>query len=213
LIAAFVVLVALATGLVTITPGRIRAYRLSTPVFSLHPDRDAVRAGIHNAVVVIPDGWGSRLIARLWAAGIPVHRSSRLYAAIDACTLEQILSAGEAAGLDANRLASVLDSAAALGLPGVPANLTEDGNLRLQPGGEPAPECRQELVVDRRGFYQFGPYLWLNNARLDGDVVWARDLGPRNAPLFQRYSGRRFYRYAPGQDGQPVFLPMDRPSW
>ena len=212
LAAAFVVVVALVTGLVTITPGRVEAYRLSTPVFNLHPDRDAARAGIRDAVVVIPDGWGSRLIARMWAAGIPVERSSRLYAAIDACTLEQLLTAAESTAAGSAGLARALDSAAALRRPGVPANLTEDRNLRLQPGDVPA-ACRVEIEVDRRGFYQFGPYLWLNDAGLDGDVVWARDLGPRNEALFRRYSGRRFFRYAPGPAGAPVLMPMGGASW
>src|SRR5258708_39162278 len=51
-------------GLVAITPGRLNAYRSGTPVFALHPDRDAKTAGITRAIVVIPDGWGPRLIAR-----------------------------------------------------------------------------------------------------------------------------------------------------
>ena len=67
-----------------------------------------------------------------------------------------------------------------------------------------------EIRFDRRGFLAYAPFLYLNTARLDGDIVWARDMGKRNAPLFARYAGRRFYRYAPStRDGPPVFTPLD----
>jgi hypothetical protein len=213
--AAFAALAAIVMGLATLTPGRIEAYRRSTPIYSLHPDRDAEAANIHQAVVVVPDGWGTRLIARMWQQHIPVRRSSRLYGAIDACALEQALARAETTLTDApGSLLAALDSLAARREPGVPARLTDDVNLRLKPGVQPAPECVAEIEVDRRGFLQFGPLLWLNNATLDGDVVWARDLGPRNAALFRRYAGRRFYRYAPGgPGGEPVFLPLDGAGW
>jgi hypothetical protein len=208
--AAFAVLVAIAVGLVAITPGRVAAYRRATPIFNLHPDRDAERVGISNAVVVIPDGWGSRLIVRMWALGVPVRRSNRLYARIDACTLEQALGRAEREPAAQARLLATLDSLAALGRPGLPSDATEDPNLRLLPDGELAPACREEIAFDRGGALAFAPFLYLNSARLDGDVVWARDLGPRNAALFARYPGRRYYRYAPPAPGQPpVFTPLD----
>src|SRR5205085_11573084 len=116
---------------VTFLPDQVTAYRRSTPVFSLHPDRDAARAGITHAVVVIPDGWGTRLIARMWQQGILVRRSNRLYAAIDACTLERALDAAEADTAAQGRLAATLDSLASLHHPGTPTRLTADENLRL----------------------------------------------------------------------------------
>jgi hypothetical protein len=40
--------------------------------------------------------------------------------------------------------------------------------------------------------------------------VWARDLGDLNGPLFQRYRGRSFFRYAPAADGAaPAFVPVE----
>jgi 4-amino-4-deoxy-L-arabinose transferase-like glycosyltransferase len=198
----------------TFTPGRVEAYRRTTPMFSLHPDRDAARARISHAVVVIPDGWGTRLIARMWAAGIPVRRSTRIYAAIDACTLELALDSAERDTTARENLGRALDSLASLRRPGVPARLTDDENLRLIAGSTLAAPCAMEVVVDRRGYYSYAPFLWLNNASLDGNIVWARDLGPRNAALFTRYAGRRFYRYAPGgPDRAPVLLPLDGPGW
>ena len=104
----------LAVGLATVTPQRFVEYHRGTPVFDLHPDRDARRVGIHDAVVVIPDGWGTRLITRMWALGVAPRLSTRLYGAIDACTLEQALdgAALDATGRTRRRLVGTLDSLA-----------------------------------------------------------------------------------------------------
>lgn len=209
-VAAFAALVALLFGLATITPGRLEAYRRSTPLFALHPDRDAARAGLRHAVVLIPDGWGSRLIARMWAAGIPVRRSTRLYGAMDACALEQALDAHASAGGGPETLARVLDSLAALGRPGARLGVTDDPNLRLAPNESLPAECRAEIDFDRQGFYSFAPYLHLNRATLDGDVVFARDLRDENGPLLRRYADRRFYRYLP-RNGAPTLVPLNTP--
>lgn len=194
--------VALAFGLVTLAPNRYRAYRESSTVLNHHPDRAA--AGLDRAVVLIPDGWGSRLIARMWAAGIPVRSSTRLYGAIDACTLEQALDRAETdAGAHA-RLAGTLDSLARLRRPGVRAGITEDRALRLLPDERLPQDCAAEIAFDRRGALAFAPYLYLNTATLDGPVVWARDLRDRNDALRRRYAGRTFYRYAPDvMGGEP----------
>lgn len=203
------VTVALVVGTVSLTPWRIAAYRDSTPTLNFHPDRDAARAEIHNAVVLIPDGWGSRLINRMWALGVPVRRSTRLYAAIDACTLHRALDEAERGSATGADLSSRLAALAALGRPGAPAGVTGDRNLRI-PTWEPlAPQCVEEIGFDRRGFLAFAPYLYLNNATLDGDVVWARDMRSGNAVLAARYPGRRFYRYEVEPGGRSRFTRME----
>jgi hypothetical protein len=168
--ATFAVLAAIVVGLIAITPGRVLVYRRGTPAFSLHPDRDAQRRGLAHALVVIPDGWGTRLIARMGQLGVPVRRSSRLYAAIDACTLEHALDAAERGAAAPGRLMLALDSLAALRRPGARAGVTPDENLRLLPGVLPA-ECGVQIAVDRRGYYSFSPVRYLNTAPLDGDIV------------------------------------------
>ncbi len=211
MVAVMAVVLAMATGLVAIAPSRLAAYRASTPMLSLHPARDAARAGIHNAVVLIPDGWGTRLIARMWERGVPVRRTGRLYAAIDACTLQGALDAAERDGTASTKLVTLLDTLAALKRPGVPAGLTEDRNLRI-PTWEPLrPECVDEVVFDRTGFLAFAPFLYLNNASLDGDIVWARDLRDGNGRLLVRYPERAVFRYAPDTPGgMPAFHPVAR---
>jgi hypothetical protein len=197
--------VALAFGLATITPSRLAAYRSSSAMLNHHPDRDA--AGLDGAVVLIPDGWGSRLIARMWEAGVPVPRSTGLYAAIDACTLELALDAADDS-LARSMLPATLESLAAAGRPGERLHRTDDAALRLLPGPLP-PACEAEIAFDQRGFLAFAPYLYLNTPFLDGPVVWARDLRDRNDALRRRYPDRRFFRYAPTADGgAPQLIPL-----
>lgn len=208
-VATVAMLAAVLVGLVALTPGRIIAYRRATPLFSLHPDRDAQRAVVRHAVIVIPEGWGPRLIARMWAAGVPMRRSGRLFGEIDACTLEQALDAAEREGRAPAGLLATLDSLAVLRRPGVRATVTEDPGLRLPADGRLADVCVREIETDRRGALVFAPFLYLNTSGLDGDIVWARDMGSRNAALFRRYSGRAFYRYAPLRPGgAPVLTPL-----
>ncbi len=207
--------VVLLLGLAVLTPGTLAAYGRAAPVFDLHPDRDARRAGIAHAVVVIPDGWGSRIIARMEALGVRPPRAMRLYAAIDACALEQALDAAalDRTGAARSHLGGTLDSLAALRRPGIRTDATQDPNLRLPADGVLAPACRAELAFDARGFIEFTPFLYLNHPSLDGDVVWARDLGPWNADLFARYPGRGLYRYAPEAPGRaPHFVPLTGPG-
>lgn len=196
--------VALAVGLSAIAPSRLAAYRASTPMLNYHPERDA--AGLDHAVVLIPDGWGTRLIARMWAAGVPVPRSTRLYAAIDACTLEQTLTRAEADPAARAHLVDTLEALARQKRPGVRLDRTDDRALRLPTAGPLPPDCEAEIAFDQRGFLAFAPYLYFNTAALDGPVVWARDLRDRNDQLRRRYPDRRFYRYAPPGPGLPPRL-------
>jgi hypothetical protein len=202
--------VGIAVGGVMLTPERIRTYRDSTPALNLHPDRAARQAGLDHAVVVIPDGWGSRLIARMWAEGVPVRRSTRFYIAIDACTLEGVLDHAAADPRARAGLVETLDSLAALEQPGVPFNATADPLLRLPADGRISPDCAAEIEYDRTGFLLFAPFLYLNNAELDGPVVFARDMRDRNERLRRRYPDRSFFRFAPAAPGEdPVLTPLE----
>lgn len=195
--------VALGMGLATIAPSRLVTYRDSTAMLNLHPDRAA--ADLDHAVVLIPDGWGTRLIARMWEAGVPVPRSTSLYAAIDACTLELALDAADDPGAR-ELLLPRLEALAARGRPGVRLDRTPDAALRLPHPGPLPPPCEEEIAFDQPGFLAFAPVLYFNNASLDGPVVWARDLRDRNDALRRRYPDRRFFRYAPLEPGAPPRL-------
>jgi hypothetical protein len=212
--AAAVVALAFVVGLATISPERLRGYRQSAPVANLDPERDAAAAGVRDAVVLVPDGWGSRLITRMWSMGVTMYGSTRLYKAIDACTLDLALEEARRNPAKRARILATLDSLAALGRPGVETSVTEDPHLRLPASavaGAPLPaKCIEELRLDQPGFLNYPRFLWLNDVRFDGDVVWVRDQGRWNDEIARRFAGRRFYRYGPVvAGGPPVFTPLD----
>ena len=195
----------------TLGPRRLASYSTVGTALALHPDEDARSAGIAHAVVLIPDGWGTRLIARMWASGLSVLQSERLYKAFDACGLEERLAAAERAGERGDALATRLAADAQTADAGqVATGVTRDPMLRLPSDHRLTPRCMEELTRDQRGTLQFAPYLYLDGPTLDGEVVWARELGEADAALRRLYPDRTFYRYAQAFGGTaPTFTKLE----
>ncbi|MEO6025519.1 MAG: hypothetical protein ABIR79_01450, partial [Candidatus Binatia bacterium] len=188
----------------TLAPNRLWSHRMIGSAIALHPEEDATRAGIARAVVLVPDGLGSRLIVRLWAAGVPMTQTSALYKRADACRLTEAL-ATTAPGPD---FRARLDGALVGATPGKRAQgASPDAMLRLPDDGKVSQRCAAELGRDRRGMLQFAPYLYLNTPTLDGPIIWARELGGEDdAALARRYPDRPVYRYrGPQRDGGERF--------
>jgi hypothetical protein len=192
-----------------LAPQRLASYSIDHTVLALHPDADAQRAGLHHAVAVVRDGWGTRLIARMWDAGVPVAQSAKLYAAFDACTLEGLLDAAASASVRGPALIDHLKRAALDASPGrrVPG-LTRDPLLRLPSGGQVTPACAAEIEWDRAGTMQYAALAYLNAADFRGDIVWAREL-PDLSRLRTLYPDRPIYRYALTDGGEPTFIKLD----
>ena len=193
-----------------LAPQRLASYSAANTVLALHPDDDARRAGLHHAVIVLRDGLGTRLIARLWAAGIPVAWSARLYAAFDACTLDELLQRAEAEGTRGVALLARLQGAAASASPGRYApGVTRDPLLRLPESGPLPAACATAIEWDRAGTMQYAAVAYLNTPRFDGDLVWAREL-PDLSALRRLYPDRPIYRYAqPAPGAPPIFTRID----
>ena len=132
----------------TLAPRRLASFRTAGGATALHPDDDARRAGLHHAVVLLPDGLGTRLIVRLWSAGIPMRESTRYYDAFDACALDALLRSAEASDTRGDALRARLDAALAAADPGRPLGLTADPMLRLPSDGRIEGVCADEV---RRG--------------------------------------------------------------
>jgi hypothetical protein len=195
------VVVVAAVAAALLAPRRLASYATTGTVLAAHPDADARRAGITHAVVLIPDGWGSRLIVRMWAAGVPMAQSNAFYQAFDACGLEEQLDAAARAH-DGRPLGERLTAALADAGPGVVVpGLTHDPLLRLPADHRVTTRCVAEITRDQHDALQFAPFLHLNTPTLDGDVVWARELGDDDAVLARAFPGRAVYRYILGDDG------------
>ncbi|MCC6766122.1 MAG: hypothetical protein IT293_15800 [Deltaproteobacteria bacterium] len=203
-----VVTVTVATTAIVATiglaPARLASHATRGTAIALHPEEDARRTGIDRALILVPDGLGSRLIVRMWARGVPMARSTRYYKRADACRLGDEL-ARLAPGPDAEtRLAAALADAS----PGHRvAGASPDPLLRLPDDRKLSPRCAAELARDRAGMLQFAPYAYLNAPELDGPIVWARELGAEDAELARRYPDRPVYRYrGPQRDGASPFV-------
>lgn len=184
-------------SIVWLGPQRLASYSSARTVLALHPARDAAEADLHHAVVVVRDGWGTRLITRMWDAGVPVATSGRLYSEFDACTLEELLRQAAAEHVRGRALVERLQAAAVGASPGRPMpGLTRDPLLRLPPDGRISPPCAAEIEWDRQGTMQYAAVAHLNTPRFDGDIVWAREL-PDLSTLRRLYPDRPFYRYTP----------------
>lgn len=169
------------------------------------------RAGVHDALIFVRESWGSQLVARMWAAGVPHSQTEMLYRGVDTCQLEGALTTLEAEGLlgDAasSRLLPLLRDSARV----VRSDLSPDQSERVLPGSIYDEQCRRRLLEDRAGFTLFVPLLvvdWRSN-------VYARDLHGRDTLLVQRYPGRPLYLLRPvnADAGAPLVLkPLRRDS-
>jgi hypothetical protein len=191
----------------------VRARQYANGLLTMRWDADAAirAAGLHHALVFVRESWGSQLAARLWGLGLNRVDAERLYANVDACRLEESITALERAGVrgdDARaRLWPLLVDSALL----EPMPFSQDRSEGWQPGLPYTSRCAARLWDDRRGFTLLTPLI---NAR-SPEVIFARDLHERNARLLAREPSRALYLLKPVTDslGAPLrFHPVDRDS-
>jgi len=174
-------------------------------------------AHLGRALVFVHEGWGARLMARMWAIGVSRADAEHLLATSDACALELATEAEErhppadTVGLAA-RLAAATPNAARGGLH-LRGDVTADVTLRFAGAAALPSRCVDEAAADSAGMSLYPPFLTLNrvgpDGRVGGDVVYVRDLGPRNEELRARFGDRTWYRYRPRQsaaDTSPAFV-------
>ncbi|UCF20384.1 MAG: hypothetical protein JSU87_02970 [Gemmatimonadota bacterium] len=188
----------------------------------LHPELQAERAGIHDALIFVKVGWGSRLIPRLWAWGISASQTERTYRAVDGCRLQSALDRADSllvAGVDSASaraaLASQLQTWRDMDLT-VVRDVLPDKSVRVDTSAALPERCYREVRKDEAGYTVYGTLIWRNDPWLTEGAVYARDFGPqRNSRLRALYPGRRSYLYAPlsGDPGaQPVLSPLAGPG-
>jgi len=188
----------------------------------LHPEVEVQRAGIAEPLVFVKVGWGSRLIPRLWAWGVPASETERTYRSVDGCRLQAALDRADslvAAGADSTAarraLTSQLRSWREMDLP-VVRDVLPDNSVRVDTSA-PLPErCRREVRKDEAGFTVYGTLIWRNDPWLTEGTVYARDFGPqRNRRLQALYPRRRSYLYAPVSrepGARPQLSPLPGPG-
>jgi hypothetical protein len=207
LVAAAVIV--LVWGWAGVLPARFAVFRTGLATLKLHPERELAARGARQALVIVPERWGSRLIVSLWELGVHPGLAERAYRWLDSCELYQFIEAARAARLTPDEATRRLDTLVrASPAPTPQLRNAPDETLHLHRDRPLDPVCQRELQRDEAGFTLFGYLVWRNPIGLDSGIVFARDLYERNAELFARYPGWTIWRYAPPAGGPPDAPPV-----
>lgn len=179
----------LALSVASIAVVRLPTYSNHLYSMRLDPDEESARAGVRNALVLVQESWGARIVVRLWAAGVPRPSVERLYRRVDTCRLSLALDDGlqrglQGAALEAHLLPLVADSAFVEESTRSPDH-TERVDARLQY----PPSCEQEIAEDVSGYSLYAPW------RVSGDGnVYLRWIPGREHEAAEAFPGRPVYR-------------------
>lgn len=191
-------------------PPRVRSYHHQLQVARWDADADAARAGVTGALVFVKESWGAQLIVRIRAAGVSRSRAEVLYHRIDACALEQALTALEHSGVRDSAADSALGVLMADSARLVPSPASPDSSERFLPGSSYTPLCVARVAEDRAGFTVHTPLILAGRA---SDDVYVRDLHGRDSLLVRAMPGRPLWLVtadpSPGAVPRFVRLPVD----
>jgi hypothetical protein len=196
--------------------GRALLYREQRTKLKTDLEAQLARARLHDAVVFVNDGWRGRLQARLRVLGVTQFRADRLLNTVDACALQTALDLEDALPpvSDSVRAIRVIARARAFGSAQLQEGLQADQTIALVPGSRPTAKCLWEFQRDSGGTLAYALALAHQrvgrDGRVDGDVIFVRDLGERNELLRQRFAGRTWLRYrlaSSAQDTAAAFVP------
>ena len=200
--------------------GTLALYRSQRTKLKTNIEAQVDRAQLHNALVLVNEGWRGRLLARLRVLGLTSFRAERVLNTLDACGLQTGLDAEDTlmSRSPEERIDRVLKVAGAVGKAELQPGLQADQTIALVAGSQPTPTCLREYEHDvRQGTIAYSPFLSRqrvgSDGRVDGNVVFARDLGDRNERLRSRFGDRTWYAYRPPrslEDTTPPFEPYTR---
>ncbi len=194
-------------GWIGLLPSRWDVYRSQLISLKRHPEQELAEAGVHRALVIVPESWSSRIVTNLWGLGAPPGLVERVFNHVDSCDLHRFGSRARRAGLSGRQVADSLERLLAAGeAVSGPRPDGPDPLIRLRTGLIPA-DCQVEVQRDREGFTLYGHLAWRNKVGLADGIVFARDLYERNDALFAQYGDWPIWRYAPPA-GDPKAPPV-----
>jgi hypothetical protein len=185
--------VAAVLALAVSVPARARDYAQAFLPMRLDHPAAARDARVENAVIFVRESWGTQLMARLWALGVPRSEAELLYGKVDACVLEHRIGALERGGVRDTAAFVALMPALADSARVVKSPFSPDVTERYLPGSVYSPVCVQRVREDRAGFTILAPLLYADW----GSNVYARDMHERNATLVRQHPGRPIYLMRP----------------
>lgn len=174
-------------------------------------DRAAGAAGIRNSLIFVRESWGSEVMARLWAAGVPRSDAEEFYQRIDTCELDEALARLEREGISGPPAVAAIRPLLADSARVVKTNISPDPTERMRTGRPYSERCRARVRENWDGFTVYSPLLL---AGREGNV-FVRDLHARDTLMLARYPERPVYllRRATFRITSPlVFNPVNRDS-
>jgi hypothetical protein len=192
-------------------PARVREYAHSFVPMRLDFLAAARQGRVSNALIFVRESWGTQIMARLWALGVPRSETELLYGKVDACALDQSVTALEHSGVRGAAAVSKLVPLLADSASVVKSPFSLDVTERYLPGSAYAPECVQRIAEDQAGFTLLAPLLYADW----GTNVYARDMHARNLALVRRYPDRAIYLLRPPTNAigaLPQLYPLRRDS-
>ncbi len=213
-LASAAVIVFLLSG-ISLMPSRWASYRTQLASLKRHPERALANAGVRQALVLVPESWGSRIITNLWALGAPPGLVERAFRRIDACDLHLLGAEARQASLDGQHLVERLErELRETTAPVQPVANWPDPTLRMRSQDTIPEACQTEMRRDLDGIALYAPLVWRNPVGLDSGIIYARDLFEHNEVLLARYDGWPLWRYAPpaGEPDAPPVMTLVRPG-
>jgi hypothetical protein len=199
-------LAAVVYALVFLVAVRIPQYRNGMTSMRTDVESASASAGVRDALVLVKESWGARLLVRMWALGVSRSDAEVLYRTADACKLELTISALENEGTRdtaaRERLTALQADSSAL----VKSTRSPDFTERMLPGYAYAPECERAVAADGEGFSHLAPF----RLARDGNV-YVRWLPGREAEIAGRYPGRTVYLL--GRASSAVDAPLTWTRW
>lgn len=191
--AVYASLLAAPLAVLTGVPIRWRQYAAGFTKIRWDVDAEAERAGVRDALIFVRESWGSQVVARLWAAGIPRTEGEMYYRRVDTCRLDQALDALDRMRVSGDSARALLQPLLADSARLIASPYSPDFTERIDTTLNYPLRCRQRIAEDRLGFMVFPPLLL---AGANGNV-FARDLHARDALLLAQYPGRPLYLLRP----------------
>ena len=163
-------------------------------------------AGLKNALVIVHEGWGARLMVRMWALGVPRAEAERILPRVgcvragDGAALGGIAAARGLGGTAGAAARGDTAGGAAAAAAAAGSHVRRDAPIRRRravhgavPGGAGGGHGGDVVCIRRssRGIR------WSGDGKLGGEIIYARDLGAHNLALRKAYGDRTWYRYVP----------------
>jgi hypothetical protein len=198
-------------ALALLVPARASQYRNGLLTMRWDAERAAATAGVRDALVLVRESWGAQLVARMWGLGLTRSEAEWVYPRVDACRLENAVTAAERTGVRGRAALATLTPLLRDSTQVVRSPFSLDDSERYLPGTPYEERCATRLAEDSAGFTLYTPLLL---ARRGGNV-YARDLHARDTAAVALNESRPIYLLKPASSAPgapPRFHRVSRDS-